>query len=1169
MQRLKQLTFDRRPSSILQAWAKTPPSKGDEADRAPREPLDTELAAFQHSVTLGDWAAVKTYLAGLPQAEARAAYKQLLQALQAGPVGQVPTPPPGMPPMPQQFWEQNTFNAEDLVGLAAAAPQALDRTMLTALGGVLRRATASGTVVEAVVTRFRAETARPAATRALGRREAARVLVAAGEAAQAAPFLPTLDQARQHKDAEALNLLAQHYLTLYANDTKVARLEQAWDATQSALGLPGGQREDKEEALHRAVELAPKVKDTLGQAWLAQSFTTNPQQGMDILAAIGSLVSQGLQSQPMNTEERLKELHLQKTAVEALLKAAPDRASQWKETLALLAEAWLREADYSRQYDHSTGLGPHMRRDPFGNLFYVSDDDPMQVMMMRQQNLPQALRTADVLENRPDKAWSTGLADGLKARLTTLLSQLYLKAGEEERAFPHIEQLAPTHPERARELVNEFLRVWTQNHDPNAARRHTNPYMFFFGFEQRANGIPLTRSKQERNLTDLAGWIGRIRKLPIREPDQELLAKAFTNCHSTAEVYRLDAIEKVFGTLANIKPRTLAGLAQQMRENLAGLWREPANQEDKKTSRKQKDIQVEVLRGYALARNVVDNALARYADEWSLALARAALLFDETNYRQEVAKNSDFSRKREEALAGFQKAADLYAAKVKGLTEEEKSTLVYEQWFYASLGACDLGHLSEDKLPDLRQPPLVRKAIESLPGEAARWHMDRFANLLFTRMGAVKPAAKFRYVRSGIDIVGDNKLAAEAHKVFDYYKDLVREIKLDVVLDGPDRVGHKEPFGAYVLLRHTREIERESGGFSRYLQNQNGMLFAYNYGRPTADYRDKFQAAATEALKEHFEVLSVTFETDKVNSRATRDYGWRITPYAYLLLRPRGPQVDKVPPLRIDLDFLDTSGYVVLPIESAPVPIDAGPPKGHPRLVRKLQVTQILDERQSAQGKLGLEVKATALGLVGPMEQVLDLKPEGFDVERVEDKGVSVARFDPDSPDPAVVSERTWLISLRARPGETPTTFRFARAKPEGAEMVFQRYQDADLAGAQQEVLLENAYSGSGHRWTLVASGALVALLFLGAALVWRLRRRRSAVAAVALPEKLTPFTVLVLLRHVLTAGTLDEPARAELGRAIADLERRYFAEEGSAEGGVELRSLAERWVVRLGTQGA
>ena len=78
-----------------------------------------------------------------------------------------------------------------------------------------------------------------------------------------------------------------------------------------------------------------------------------------------------------------------------------------------------------------------------------------------------------------------------------------------------------------------------------------------------------------------------------------------------------------------------------------------------------------------------------------------------------------------------------------------------------------------------------------------------------------------------------------------------------------------------------------------------------------------------------------------------KEFGWRYTPYAYLLLKARGPEVDKVPPVRLDLDFMETSGYVVLPIESPTLPIDASAKAPPERPLAKLQVSQILDERQS------------------------------------------------------------------------------------------------------------------------------------------------------------------------------------------------------------------------------
>src|SRR5262249_9703892 len=263
---------------------------------------------------------------------------------------------------------------------------------------------------------------------------------------------------------------------------------------------------------------------------------------------------QGLRSQPMNLDYRLKELQLQKTAVEALLKAAPERAAEWRGPLSLLAGNWMREADYSRQFDRSSGLGPRIRRDPFGNIFFVHDDEPMPMhMMMNQPNRPQPLRAGDVLQARPGDAWVARVDDGTRPQLVLMFAQLFLKVGEEDKAFPNIEQLAGTHPTKARELVNEFLRVWTRNHDPNEARRYTGAHMYMYGFERRAESIPLTRSKQERNLVELAGWVKRLRGLPCGEPDEELLARAFTTCHSSAEVYRLEAIETVFGPLGGLK----------------------------------------------------------------------------------------------------------------------------------------------------------------------------------------------------------------------------------------------------------------------------------------------------------------------------------------------------------------------------------------------------------------------------------------------------------------------------------------------------------------------------------------------------------------------------------------------------------------------------------------
>ncbi len=1217
--KFKQLTFDRRPSNILKVWnevnspPRPPAEKTDEEKEAEqkaaeeeakaiakakaegkeppkkeetkKDPFDDELKAFRNQVILSQWDKVKAFLKAFPKDDANQAYTHLLSALASG--GMMMPMPGGDGEMdaqarmmqmqmmqqrqqglPQEFVERNSFTTDDILGIAAACPGKITDKHLTTLATLLSNSFSSGRgVLENCLKKYGELAKLPEGQSPLTKRQFAKLLINAGQAPSADAFLPTAAEAEKAKDAEALNLLTQHYLALNRTKQKAEDLEKAWKTIQAMLGIPDAKADLHDEAIRRAVELAPKIKEILGQAWLAESFTQKIDRGREILSTLGARTSQGIQNSPQQSAGRLGELKLQKLAVESLLKAAPDRAKEWKEPLTLLAAAWLKEADFSRQYDRSASLGPRMSFDQFGNVFYTNDDDDMPMMRFQPQMPFQAIRVGELLEAMPDENWLKNTEEALQPKYIQTVAQIYLKVKEEAKAFPYIERLAKTHPEKAKELVKEFLRVWTRNHNLNQDRPTRNPYIFYYGFERRQEGVPLTRSKQERNLVELAEWVVKLRQLPLGEVDQELLAKAFTSSHSNAEVYRIEIIEKVLGPMKTIKPRTLSGLVEQMRQNLAGVWRNPAVQEDKKTNRKQKDIQQEVLRGYKLALSVIDYALSVYPSEWSLTLAKAALLHDELNFQSEIAKTSEFAGKRDETMTLFQKAASQYAEAALALPTEEQTQMPYEQWFYASLGAVDANQIDEEKLVDSRQPALVKKSFDKLPGELAAKHRDRFANSLFTKMSGVKPAAKFRYLKAGFEIVGENKAAWEAKKLYDYYKDLVSEIKLETVVDGPSKVGHSGTFGAFVNLRHTREIERESGGFTKYLQNQNsGIGYYYNYGRPTADYRDRFQDSVKEALKDQFEVISVTFQDEKVNSRATAEYGWRITPYAYLLLKPRGPQVDRIPSVKMDMDFIDTSGYVVLPVATAPVPIDATAKTGEARTRGKTILTQILDERQAAQGKLILEVKATAVGLIGDLDELVDLKPAGFEVTQIVPQPISIVRFDPDA-DLAVNAERSWMVHFASKTGENPKEFSFGKPKGSNLEMIYQRYSDADLVNADPLISLESNY----HKrdWNKIAlwgaGGVVVFLLLIAGAFQLTRGKVEETTNRLPIPEKLDVFNLLGLLERVQHEGKLSEAQRKDLDQTVRVLEKDYFSPEKLTGVETNLREIAEKWVKAVG----
>ena len=1184
LQKLKKLTFDRKASSILKAWSTPPESasekaeakepddaKGADGKSAPKktDPLDAELATFQRHVTLGAWDEAKAYLASLPEKEAKAGYEQLLKSLKETQSAKVAAQ---RARIPAQYVERNEFSPSDVLALAELAPMKLEPAHLDELGAILKLSVDGGAAIDHTVALLDAEAKKPDDSSALTRRQTAIVLMAAQRPIEAGGFLPDLASAVADNDHEALNLLARHFVALHEKEKKTEFLEKAWDATQSALAAEAPEKKHQEEALRRAVELAPRLRDELGARWLAESFTTRSKRGKDILTTIGSLAASGLQRSPTDPSGRLAELKLQKTAIEALLRAEPETAAAWRDTLDLLARNWLREAKFAQQFATSSSLGPRMQRDSYGNFFFGGGAGRT-TMNRQQNNQPQAIDVKDILDVAPQENWLQHVEPALKPGFAVVSARLYLKVGAEEEAFPFIEGIAKTQPDEAKKLVDEFLRVWTRNHDPNANRRRTNPYVFMWGYERRAESIPLTRSKQQRDLVELTEWVGKLRGLPVGGLDEKLLADAFTSCHSSAEVYRLEAIEKVFGSLDGLKPATLAAMVQKMRENLAGQWRQPAVQKRNKTKRKASDIRLEVERGYRVAGAVVDDGLAKYPDAWSLALAKAALLLDENDYRQELEKSSEFTERRAEALAAFRKAAELYAEAAPKLAEDDESAQAYQQWFYAGLGASDLGRITEDKQADARQPELIRAAILALPGPAAERHLGKFANALFTRMSAVKPAVKFRYLNAGFQIVGDHEQAYEAKKLYEYYSDLVTEIKLDAVVDGSDAVGHERPFGLFVNLRHTREIERESGGFGRYLQNQSsGQSFYYNYGRPLSDYRDRFETAARQALEEHFEVLSVTFQTPEVASKATAEYGWRITPYAYLLLKARGPQVDRLAPLRVDLDFLDTSGYVILPIESPAVPIVASQAVGDPRPAANLDVMQTLDERQARDGKLVLEIKATANGLVPPLEDLLEIQPQEFDVVATEDQGLAVSHFDKEGDGTTVVSERDWLLTLRAKPDlkQPPGSFRFATALRDDAKMTYQRYVDADLLEVEPVLSLEQEYAAPDYAPLWAGLGALVIVAATGIIFLRRLRRpRHREESAWPLPDHLTPFTVIGYLERIRDHNGLDAKEQKELAVTLSGLEQRFFAEADAPSPDhpidqPDLRDVAERWRSRV-----
>jgi hypothetical protein len=1172
---LLKLQFDRRPASVLKSMARK--AEGDKA-------FTNDLERFQADVTTSDWPAVRKFLATLSEKQLPPVYKALITGLGRPPPTSSATPPsaeppdPGAPqPAPAQRAIDPVLLPEDILGLADAKPADLDDADLDALGKLLTRALTKGAVIEPFLARLEAGTERLGGNDAQNRRNAANLLIAAGRMTDAAAFLPGFDASKEKNDWAALDLRARLLLAEGQEKQDASALRGSWELTQNILADKSAPATNREAALQRAVELMPLLTKELGRDWLRQNFATTPgeargdarpSEAMSILAAVGTVVSQGANERDL--EKRRRNLDLQRRVVDELLAAAGPQTDSWQPALTVVALGWLQEADRAKARLRPRTMNQQIVDfDAFGNpiySYYSPYDSPGYPGAPQADG--QALTIDQVLPAAPGETWLAAMEKSVALRVRATMADLHIKLEQEEKALPWIESLAADQPKAAVTLANDLLKSWTLTKDPNRdSRRNQRIYYGPYG-NSYSQGIPITRAVQVRNLQQLAEVLARLRKLgPL---DEKAVVSAFAASHSQAEVFRVSDIEKVLGPPDELKVDTLAELLQAMRERLARQWRQPAVQQQAKTKRTDKDIAAELARGYELVLGLTERAVARRPNEWRLWTVRGATLFDfaEYEYGREVAL-ALYTEKRDQAFAMFEKAAKLYAAQVGTLSEKEQTPIVYQQWFNATLGASDLAFLTRQQKIDTNRIDFIRAAILALPTDMVDRHLGLLGKAFVDSITALPPELKPRYLKAGLRLVGDHESAEPARKQVAYYDGLLQEIEFHARVDGNVAVGHGRPFGLQLCVRHSDAVGRESGGFSKYLQNQQGMQYYYNpYGGSPVNYRDDLEKKIRETLHDGFEILSITWHDDKVVPRGYGRPEWRETPLAYILLKAKDAAADRIPPMQLDLDFLDKRGKVVLPVESPIVFIDARSEKPPLRALADLAITQILDDRDRKSGKLTLEVKATARGIIPDLEDLLNLNLPGFMIEKPTDHGLAVTKLDTEADAIAPVCERNWLLNLLPISGaDAPKMFAFPKPKLPADEVAYKHYVDADLVAVKETLALAGLPLEPKNSWGWVWAGIVFVVCGVGLYILLRPSTRAAAeqAAAYALPAHITPFSVLSLLRSMEQDPRLDLHAdrRAELATTIHELERRYFGPGADTDGEADLERLARDWVTR------
>jgi nucleotide-binding universal stress UspA family protein len=215
--------------------------------------------------------------------------------------------------------------------------------------------------------------------------------------------------------------------------------------------------------------------------------------------------------------------------------------------------------------------------------------------------------------------------------------------------------------------------------------------------------------------------------------------------------------------------------------------------------------------------------------------------------------------------------------------------------------------------------------------------------------------------------------------------------------------------------------------------------------------RDEFEKKLTEGLSPFFEIRSITFAAPDVKPRPAARPGWAETTLAYVLVRAKDASVDKIPPVQMELRFIDLSGPVTVPATSAETLLKVAGGKASPRPADKIEVTQTLDTRQFAiNGSLSLEVAATASGTVPELDDLLDLAPLAA-LAKVRQVTVidplMVKELNTWGDQVAPRTERRWSVTLDGdaiRAADKATDLPFPTIKAANATTVWRTYQDID-----------------------------------------------------------------------------------------------------------------------------
>lgn len=1153
----REMDFARTPQNVLAARSRLGFGQIPMPNMATAKGAD--VARWLHlQVMAGEWGAFGKFLSERSKNEAQQVYSTILQSLNRGNSGLLP---------------------EEVLAVADACPEEPKPWQVTALASMLKAACEKNSPGP-MLAQVSAGTVLFGGADPAKRRRTVDLLAGAGLVQQAYDYLPSLEEARAASDGELILVHGRYRADLA---TKVgpgpesdAHRAAAWELFTEVSLMDRASQASRQEAIKQAVALMTRMPRAQVTPWLSAVFA-NDTLGPAALQAI-ALSAANIGDTRQDEEQKAQSILSLKEAVDVLLARKDLDQSVLRVPMRMLTAALVTEMETA-----------------------VAAKGKQRTIAKEAQLLLRAI---------PSKAWFDALEPSLAVRAGKACIAIATIADETDLALSLTADAVARTPDQAIPIADAFLKAWEMRLAPKSDIDQDT--MIYYFWRDAIAQAPLTRGRQRRNLERLGRLIDTLKTAGVDARTLPTLAPAFKACHGITEVYDPSDIQRVFGPIAEIPPATCAALASTMAASLNGDWRNRATQSQQGVKRTDTEIAQLVDKGYGIALELIDSALAKQPDSWRYAVVKAGLAYDRLQFRIAQKKAGDSAKQAEmkaQAFAAFEQAAARYAASVAAGTEREDIG-VYERWFGAAMGTSQLNFISADDLPtDSADAPKddqverIKKAIASLPTDAAFRHTSDFARVIGAAVSRAEPEAKPRLVKQALRVIGNHPAGASLRSLDELYRDLVKdEIKLRMAIDGDDRVGTGRQFGVLISLRFTNSVDRETGGFSKYLQTNAFVRVGRQYQE--VNFREKLQKNIENALGKGFTVESIGFFDAFMPARGVSESGqdgWLEKPMAYAVVSRKDPAADRLPQVTMDMQFEDQTGPVTLVLPSNTPPIAVGPAavadSAAARPVSDFKVTMVCDPRDARDGEkdraIKLEVIYRGKGAVPDLRDALagienaidgyTIDPKtGIEVKPtvvMQEGEASTSRFgwgqpkapeggypEPDASGMYRLSvERSWLITYTPTGGSQGTTFRMPALKDGVQANVDARtFSDMDIVpvtGRTINVKGRNTY-------LTAAAIALPIIAIVGGLFAWRRIRVGRAAAAPSgftLPQNITPLNTVMTLRR-LHEGTPDASRRAELEKDIAAIELKYFGPAGVGGGGPaptpngDLSETLKRW---------